>query len=212
MKFQKLLIQNLILGPVKEVYKHTAHKQTSFFKSISIGQKDNTTPITTIPTLDPIPSTTPLLNPTISNPNSPASTTTSPASSAIRSWCIASQSAPRTALQVALDYACGFGGVNCSAIQPSGGCYNPNMLRNHASYAFNNYYQKNPVPNSCTFGGTGVTTSTDPSKPSRLSLLVNTTLLLLNRNQYTHVLFVTFHMYLNILYAGSSTCRYPSTR
>ncbi|KAK1397199.1 Glucan endo-1,3-beta-glucosidase [Heracleum sosnowskyi] len=124
---------------------------------------DITTPITTIPTLEPIPSTTPLLNPTISNPHSPASTTTSPAASAIRSWCIASQSASRTALQVALDYACGYGGANCSAIQPTGGCYSPNTMHNHASYAFNNYYQKNPVPNSCTFGGTGVTTSTDPS-------------------------------------------------
>ncbi|KAJ4729041.1 Glucan endo-1,3-beta-glucosidase [Melia azedarach] len=31
------------------------------------------------------------------------------------------------------------------------------------SYAFNQYYQKNPIPSSCNFGGTAVTTSTDPS-------------------------------------------------
>lgn len=134
---------------------------------------DVTTPITTIPTLNPTP-TTPVLNPTVSNPNSPTTTnptmtpattttTTSPSSSG-GSWCVASQSASQTALQVALDYACGYGGADCSAIQPSGGCYNPNTLRDHASFAFNNYYQKNPVPTSCTFGGSAVTTSTDPSK------------------------------------------------
>lgn len=171
MRFQKLLIQNLIIGPVKEVYKDITHKQTPIPESTSVRHMDITTPITTIPTLNPIPSTNPSLNPTISNPHSPASTTTSPAASAIRSWCIASQSAPITALQVALDYACGYGGANCSAIQPSGGCYSPNTLHNHASYAFNNYYQKNPVPNSCSFGGTGITTSTDPSKPSCYPLL-----------------------------------------
>ncbi|XVF14490.1 hypothetical protein REPUB_Repub09cG0064600 [Reevesia pubescens] len=88
------------------------------------------------------------------------------------SWCVASQSASHTALQVALDYACGYGGADCAAIQLGGGCYNPNTVHAHASYAFNSYFQKNPVPSSCNFGGTAVTTSIDPSKFNVLHLKV----------------------------------------
>ncbi|XP_068667502.1 glucan endo-1,3-beta-glucosidase 12-like [Aristolochia californica] len=115
------------------------------------------TPVTTPTTTTPAtPVTTPTTTPT-------APTTTTPVSAGGQSWCIASQSASQTALQVALDYACGFGGADCTAIQDAGSCYNPNTVRDHASYAFNNYYQKNPVPSSCQFGGTAVTTNIDPS-------------------------------------------------
>lgn len=134
----------------------------------STTQKDITTPITTVPTIN-IP-TIPIINPASSNPDtvSPAMTTPSFTPSTTisggSSWCIASQSASQAALQLALDYACGIGGADCSSIQGGGNCYNPNSVRDHASYAFNSYYQKNPLPNSCNFGGTAVITSTNPSK------------------------------------------------
>ncbi|KAF5481499.1 hypothetical protein F2P56_002143 [Juglans regia] len=169
------LTNKMSMGRVKA--KVQEDKQPQFTsRPISTTQKDITTPITTVPTITPTTpsSTTPIINPSstpdsvipatvtpIANPV--ASTPTPPAYSGGASWCVASQSASKTALQVALDYACGYGGADCSAIQPGGSCYNPNNIRDHASYAFNVYYQKNPVPNSCNFGGTAVTTSSDPS-------------------------------------------------
>ncbi|MED6106424.1 hypothetical protein PIB30_004656 [Stylosanthes scabra] len=106
-------------------------------------------PTTTTPT--PTPNT---------NPTTP---TTTPTSSSGGQWCVAKQGASDTALQVALDYACGYGGADCSAIQPGASCYEPNTVRDHAAYAFNQYYQKNPVPTSCDFGGTATLSNNDPS-------------------------------------------------
>ncbi|KAG6384872.1 hypothetical protein SASPL_153691 [Salvia splendens] len=81
-------------------------------------------------------------------------------------WCVANPSVSLTAMQVALDYACGYGGTDCSAIQPNGACWEPNTVADHASYAFNDYYRKNPVATSCVFGGAARITNTDPSHGS----------------------------------------------
>ncbi|XP_057422055.1 PLASMODESMATA CALLOSE-BINDING PROTEIN 3-like [Lotus japonicus] len=78
-------------------------------------------------------------------------------------WCVAKNTASPDELQVGLDYACGHG-ADCSAIQPGGSCYEPNTVQNHASYAFNSYYQHmHQAPDSCDFSGTATIATTDPS-------------------------------------------------
>ncbi|ERN15184.1 hypothetical protein AMTR_s00056p00158530 [Amborella trichopoda] len=80
------------------------------------------------------------------------------------SWCIASPNASERDLKNALDWACGSGNVDCSAIQPSQACFQPDTLASHASYAFNSYYQQNGASTiACDFGGTGMITTKNPS-------------------------------------------------
>ncbi|KAH9315266.1 hypothetical protein KI387_023893, partial [Taxus chinensis] len=80
-------------------------------------------------------------------------------------WCIASlQAGHEQELQDALDWACGPGLADCTAIQPGYPCFQPHNLLSLASYAFNMYYQSNgDSPIACYFGGTGLITSTNPS-------------------------------------------------
>ncbi|XP_077210794.1 glucan endo-1,3-beta-glucosidase 13-like isoform X2 [Tasmannia lanceolata] len=78
-------------------------------------------------------------------------------------WCIASPTASELDLQNALDWACGPGNVDCSAIQPSQACYQPDTLQSHASFAFNNYFQQNGASViACSFGGAGIRTMKNP--------------------------------------------------
>lgn len=137
------------------------------------------TPVTTV-TPTPPPSTnltTPVTNPVTNNPANqpvttspvvapPVATANAPPAAAVagQSWCVAKSGVPETSLQAGLDYACGIGKADCSAIQQGASCYNPNALQNHASYAFNSYYQKNPLQTSCDFGATAVITHVNPSK------------------------------------------------
>lgn len=79
-------------------------------------------------------------------------------------WCIASSTASEADLQNALDWACSSGNVDCSAIQPSQPCFEPDSIESHASYAFNSYYQQNGATDiACGFGGSGVKTNKNPS-------------------------------------------------
>lgn len=82
-----------------------------------------------------------------------------------QTYCIATDGIDKKTLQAALDWACGPGRANCSEIQPGESCYQPNNVKNHASYAFDSYYQKEgKAPGSCDFKGVATITTTDPSK------------------------------------------------
>ncbi|CAJ1977878.1 unnamed protein product [Sphenostylis stenocarpa] len=116
-------------------------------------------PVTSYP---PPSGNVPVTNP---QPQPPPANTNAPAIQG-QSWCVAKQVAPEASLQAALDYACGMGGSDCSQIQQGGNCYSPVTLQNHASFAFNSYYQKNPAPTSCDFGGTATLVNTNPSSGS----------------------------------------------
>ncbi|KAK6932293.1 X8 domain [Dillenia turbinata] len=84
-----------------------------------------------------------------------------------QTYCIAMDGVDLRTLQAALDWACGPGRANCTEIQPGEACYQPNNVRNHASYAFDSYYQKEGrAPGSCDFKGAAVVTTTDPSHGS----------------------------------------------
>ncbi|XP_068656542.1 PLASMODESMATA CALLOSE-BINDING PROTEIN 3-like isoform X2 [Aristolochia californica] len=78
-------------------------------------------------------------------------------------WCVCRTDASDTTLQKTLDYACG-AGADCKPISQSGGCFQPNTVKAHCSYAVNSYYQnKGQATGSCDFTGTATVVTTDPS-------------------------------------------------
>ncbi|KAJ4813931.1 hypothetical protein LUZ62_026497 [Rhynchospora pubera] len=78
-------------------------------------------------------------------------------------WCVANVMAGKEKLQKALDFACGEGGADCKAIQPGAGCFEPNTIEAHASYAFNSYYQKKGRGFwTCDFGGAAYVVNRPP--------------------------------------------------
>ncbi|XP_038695095.1 glucan endo-1,3-beta-glucosidase 4-like [Tripterygium wilfordii] len=79
-------------------------------------------------------------------------------------FCVVRQNADSNKLRDGLNWACGQGQANCSRIQQGQPCYLPDTLQNHASYAYNDYYQKmHSVGGTCDFSGTAMTTTVDPS-------------------------------------------------
>ncbi|KAI5670841.1 hypothetical protein M9H77_11205 [Catharanthus roseus] len=78
-------------------------------------------------------------------------------------WCIADEQTPDGELQNALNWACG-NGADCSKIQPNQPCYLPNTIKDHASYAFNSYYQKLKHNGAtCYFNSAALLTALNPS-------------------------------------------------
>jgi len=71
--------------------------------------------------------------------------------------CRAKSGASSAGIQGALGWVCTGGNINCAPINdPNGAAYNPNTLNDHASWAFNSYYQiwKGQQGNgACDFSG-----------------------------------------------------------
>ncbi|MED6139118.1 hypothetical protein PIB30_080891 [Stylosanthes scabra] len=79
-------------------------------------------------------------------------------------FCVAKDGADTDKLQAGLNWACGQGQANCTAIQAGRPCFLPNNLKSHASYAYNDYYQKmHNAGGTCDFDGTAMVTAEDPS-------------------------------------------------
>ncbi|XP_010506059.1 PREDICTED: PLASMODESMATA CALLOSE-BINDING PROTEIN 5-like [Camelina sativa] len=80
-------------------------------------------------------------------------------------WCVAKNNAEDSALQTAVDWACGPGGADCGEIQEGGFCYDPSDMVKMASYVFNNYYLKNGLADeACNFTNNAAVTSLNPSQ------------------------------------------------
>lgn len=88
-------------------------------------------------------------------------------------FCVAKDGADTDKLQAGLSWACGQGGANCAPIQSGQRCYLPNNVKSHASYAYNDYYQKNHgAGGTCDFDGTAEVTAKDPSKLIQLNSIL----------------------------------------
>ncbi|ERN10615.1 hypothetical protein AMTRI_Chr10g3030 [Amborella trichopoda] len=84
-----------------------------------------------------------------------------------KQWCIADPQTTDEQLQGAMNWACGTGGVNCTKIQPGGECYDPNIVVDHASYVFNDYWQRFKNQGAyCYFNAVALNTGEDPSHGS----------------------------------------------
>lgn len=86
-------------------------------------------------------------------------------------WCVPKEGVSDAQLQANIDYACGHG-VDCSAIQPGGACFEPNTVASHAAYAMNLLYQtagRNPW--NCDFSHTATLSSKNPSESLSLSFV-----------------------------------------
>lgn len=88
----------------------------------------------------------------------------SPSKKPATAWCLPKPEATDDELQADLDYACSQPGVDCSAIQSGGACYEPNTVRSHAAYAMNQLYQISGRNSwNCDFRQSATLSSDNPS-------------------------------------------------
>ncbi|KAF8048928.1 hypothetical protein N665_2350s0006 [Sinapis alba] len=79
-------------------------------------------------------------------------------------WCVAKQEATEEQLGANIDWVCSQGTIDCKPISPGGACFDNNSLKTRASFIMNVYYQSNgSSEDACSFGGSGIVVTTDPS-------------------------------------------------
>lgn len=122
------------------------------------------------PVVPGVPPTVPAIPPPVTptpggSPPVPIPPPTTPGIPVVASWCVAKETADPAALQVGIDFACSEGQANCGPIQAGQACFDPNTLVNHASFAYNSYYQINNRNYwNCFFNDTGRIVTVDPSE------------------------------------------------
>ncbi|KAL4585353.1 hypothetical protein LXL04_009972 [Taraxacum kok-saghyz] len=81
-------------------------------------------------------------------------------------WCVADEQTPDDELQKAAFWACE-NGADCSKIQPNQPCFLPNTIKDHASFAFNSYFQRMKAHGAtCYFNAAAFVTDLNPSHGS----------------------------------------------
>ncbi|XP_020212422.1 glucan endo-1,3-beta-glucosidase 7 isoform X1 [Cajanus cajan] len=135
--------------------------QTMIYDAGLSKQQQTTSPVPTVAPTTPDASKSPVTpKPTVP---SPTKTNNSKAT-----WCVPKAGVTDAQLQANLDYACGQG-IDCTAIQQGGVCFEPNTLLNHAAYAMNLLFQttgRNPL--TCDFSQTAMLSTNNPSYNSCL--------------------------------------------
>ncbi|KAK7383049.1 hypothetical protein VNO78_28714 [Psophocarpus tetragonolobus] len=120
-------------------------------------------------TSSPVPVVAPTTPDMSKSPVTPKPTVPSPTKTNNNAtWCVPKAGVTDAQLQANLDYACGQG-IDCTAIQQGGACFEPNTLVNHAAYAMNLLYQtagRNPF--TCDFSQTAMLSTINPSYKSCL--------------------------------------------
>ncbi|KHN20986.1 Glucan endo-1,3-beta-glucosidase 7 [Glycine soja] len=120
-------------------------------------------------TSSPVPTVAPTTPDVSKSPSTPKPTVSSPTkTNNSATWCVPKGGVADAQLQANLDYACGQG-IDCTAIQQGGACFEPNTLVNHAAYAMNLLYQtagRNPL--TCDFSQTAMLSTNNPSYKSCL--------------------------------------------
>ncbi|KAK1297843.1 Glucan endo-1,3-beta-glucosidase 1 [Acorus calamus] len=101
-----------------------------------------------------------------------------------KKWCVANPKAVQRDLKDAFDWTCSRkgGGVDCGPLEPDQPCNRPYFLVDHASYAFNSYWQKNKHKEGVHCDGVAQIVETDPKTTQETSIVESSAPAVVNSN------------------------------